>query len=301
MDAKTALSVLNNELASTGETIKMPSSGVELAFRPITLSEQKKLSKLFLPTQTGKFSDIYNISVALIQQSCLTPDKLDFTQLTEIDRAVIILNFLSRNYTIPPIEIPCDNIIGGQSLDRCTGKIKLEMEYETIYNKITALDNIGTLSPTVKVFELGDKKIEFTIFYPNITLMQEFEARLEKEPDLDLIEAMKENKIEGIQARVAQIIANPFFAMAFIKKIRILEKTTDTEKYHIDLTRASLQDLISVVEGLPLHLFTCKGGINEIIQEKFIISLISNTSVDLVCPKCGKEHKNVISFYAFFI
>jgi hypothetical protein len=296
MDYQSVLNILKSEVAADGYTIKLPTCERSLTFRPITVSEQKKLSKLFLPVHHNGFTEIYEISKGLIQATCMNPNDIDFTVLTEIDRALILCAFLSRNYSIPAIEMPCDS-----TKKECDGILKLKMDYDYISDEI--LKHPEDLTKYIKEFKLNDKVFRFTLFYPTINSFGEFEKFLTKDTNKELEDALKESKIDGVQARMAKIIAHPSFQFLFIHRIEII-KNMETEPnkilVDIDLTKLPFKSIEDIISNIPLSFFNVEEGLSDIVQN-FLKKLIEKTSINLTCPKCGKIHSKVVSFYTFFI
>lgn len=306
MDPNTVLTVLSDQLASDAYEVR-PISNVNsiLTFRPITTVEQKKLSKLILPLQTDHFAETYAVSMGLIQSTSIDKKLIDFDALTEIDRIIIISEFLTRNYTLPIFNVPCRSISNDKK-QKCAGELQIKF---TSNELITKIGSVGAEYFKKQNLTLSNESrdgivvYEFELDYPSINLMYQFEQYLDSEEVVDIVtEQSKESdsdRLEIIRIRSEKILTNEIFPLIFIKKLKI---TKDSKVIvDADLTKFTLNNIIEMFSLIPLHLFTQENGLNNVIQQKFIIPLFKYTSIDVTCKTCGRKYQEVMSFYAFFI
>ena len=194
MDYNTVQSALQEKYSTNITDIYIPSLGIELPFKSITVGEQKTLTKLIIEAEGDEYK-LYQIILGLIKNNCMSD--INISELLEIDRIRIVLELYQSNFFQDDIEIECE---------KCGMINKIKHDFTKI-NKI--FDSLS-LTPS----ELMVDDIKFTLEYPTVVRMLDYykthdDKGEEDDSGFDIYECfIKTIEIEGVDVMNFNTLSN---------------------------------------------------------------------------------------------
>jgi len=290
MDSKSIIAALNQNASSDIMSVYLPGSKETLTFRPITVGEQKTFSKIMIGNQ--KSSSVFKeMTLGLIKQLCLTPDKVDFTKITDVDRMKIMVEFCAKNYFFPDTKLPCT---------KCKADLPIHIDFKELSKRIDEFPNhvdkvVNQETPTAKW--------EFTIGLPSAQTMCSVEKIVETEEDI--ISSDDKTKLNDASTakldRLDKLYNSDTTLKAFIKKMKVFtSQLPGAIPLDVDFSTMLFEEQIQVLNTVPLSIFNLENGLKSFIAENFIGPLMS-IGLDVKCNKCGEEIKGGLSLQLFFL
>ncbi len=126
----------------------MNSLGKEVAFKEVTVTQQKSLSRIVIGNEQRK-DIIYDAQCATINNAALA-EGFDVYQLTEFDRLKILIALYQANMFSNDVSFTCKE---------CGAENKYKLDFDNVLAK---LDEVG-LAPKTFVHENKNFKFTFTL------------------------------------------------------------------------------------------------------------------------------------------
>lgn len=265
------LKALDQQFSTNVSSIFINSLNKEVAFRDITLKEQKTLTKLIIDND-GREDIIYEATLAMIKSLCLD-ESFDSLDLTEFDRLKILMLLYRQNFFDNKIKYTCEY---------CNHNGEAELNFDEIVEKLNDIDVTDKNTEIIT----NTHKFIFTLGFPNVKNVRAYFKQMYKEKkDKNVI-----NKLGSID-----------YIDLFIKNIEI-ENLTDSSTLSINLLGHSINDVELILEKLPQGILLNKSG-NSILDSitKNFLSIINTSVLNNICGNCGKEIGLNIGFSDFFL
>lgn len=252
--------LLQDDFASGVTKVYVNSLGKEIAFKEITVTQQKSLSRIMIGNEQRK-DVIYDAQCATINNAALA-DGFDIYQLTEFDRLKILIALYQANMFSNDVKFTCKN---------CGAENQYKLDFDNVLAK---LDEIG-LAP--KTFTHENKKFgfEFTIQYPLVKKISSFykayylKHKISSKKDIELNDNM----------------SNMEYINLFISKVVLTVKSTGAKRT-IDMANYKASDVEDILSQFPQDaLYTDDGVLNFIANE--YLKKINDSFDKHQCYACG--------------
>jgi hypothetical protein len=287
METSAILKALQQSASSDVMEVFLPGCNMSLTFKPITVAEQKTFSKIMIGNQKS-VAAFREITFGLIKQLCLTPEKIDFKKMTDVDRMKIMVEFCSRNYFFPDTKLPCP---------KCKADLPIHIDFKELSKRIDAFPN--HVDKTI-IKDTPTAKWEFVIGLPSAQTMLNVEKIVETEEDL-FDDKTKTSDISSSKLdRLDKLYNSDTTLKAFIKKMKVSPIVSGSTQIDVDFSTMTFDEQILILNTIPLSIFNLENGLKSFIAENFIGPLIS-IGLDVKCGKCGEEIKGGLSLQLFFL
>lgn len=272
MNHKDILGALDQQFSTNATGVFVNSLNTEIAFRDITVKEQKTLTKIIIDNPNRE-DIVYESTLAMIQSLCLTKE-FDILDLTEFDRLKILLTLYKQNFFNDKIEYTCKH---------CDHKGKYELDFTRIEKQLDVLD-ISDKSYTI---ENNTHTFIFTVGYPNVKNVRTYFKQLIKDKnDKNVV-----NKINALD-----------YIDLFIKNVTICNKNQSTNEIQIPLKDYTINDVEEVLCKLPQGIILNRSGTSLMDKiSKEYLSTVNTIFNYGRCGACGKDIELNIGFSDFFL
>lgn len=287
MDVSSVVNALSQKVASDVLSVQLVSDPTTtLSFRPISLSQQKALSKIVM-ADGGSPAATYKSTLGLISSLCLNKDKLDYKKLTELDRMLILAAFCNRNYFFNEFTVKCKS---------CGSEDQVKMDLTSFIQRFGDL----TITSSVTV-ETNSNEFVFKLGIPNVEIWAEVEEAAEKTAPA-VTDSKESSPMEAKSKHIENIFTNDQTIKAFIKGVTVRDKINPTDvPLVVDMSAMKLADISTVCNALPLEIFTDpNSGIFKAIFTE-LIKPMTTLSIDMTCKKCNTKVEGGMPIQLFFI
>ena len=259
--------LLEQDFASGVTKIYVNSLGKEIAFKEITVTQQKTLSRIMIGNEQRK-DVIYDAQCAIINSSALA-DGFDIYQLTEFDRLKILIALYQANMFSNEVKFTCKN---------CGAENSYKLNFD---NVIAKLDEIG-LEP--RQFERDSKnfKYTFTVAYPNVRRISSFYRAY----------CAKHKGKSKQDVKVNDNMSNMEYVNLFISKLKLEIKSSGVVR-DIDFSQYKAEAAEEILAKFPQDALYTDDGVLQFIANEYLKKI--NDSFDRhVCYQCGtvQEEEN---------
>lgn len=275
-NASNIVNAFRQKMASTGLPIDLPSVGKTVEFKEISTAEQKDISKIAMESDS-RADIMYVAMVGLINR--LSMEKgFDIRDYTEFERIAITLNLQQMNKINPEIKFVCP---------KC-GK-------ENSYNLDTPrmLKNFSKTYRPDEVVEIdsGNRKFEFTIGWPKVSIIEDFFKSYYKKYD-----GARKNVKDSID-NLAQVE----YTIMFVKKVRLTDMSEPDDSMVADLEQMTYGERVQLIDCLPQNLlFDEKTGVIAKIISNFVDPM-NKVFKYRDCAFCGAEQNGQIANLTDFL
>ena len=287
-DLSNILAVLKEKHGKSIHQIYIPSLKREVAFKPITVDQQKTVSKALLDSNQDQYNSL-RIYCALIQSACVD-DKVEISSLTDIDRIKIMFDLYRLNSYEEKMDFKCNACNANFDF-----KIDLKRFSEEIQNNKFFENSTDTY---VISDEVNGLRYVFELSYPTVVRVLELYKDLSK----DNI-SIKNNISDKINIDV-MLYKQTEYAKLCIKGL-LLETIAPTESSSapivVDFEKYDVAGLQKIIGELPRNIFYNEeyGLLKKIIDD--YINPLTRISQDVTCPSCQKKYDGIISVQTFFL
>ena len=259
--------LLEQDFASGVTKVYVNSLGKEVAFKEITVTQQKTLSRIMIGNEQRK-DVIYDAQCAIINSSALA-EGFDIYKLTEFDRLKILIALYQANMFSNDVKFTCKN---------CGAENAYKLNFD---NVIAKLDEIG-LAPRQFEHDSKNFKYTFTIAYPNVGRISSFYRSY----------CMKHKNVSKKDVKVNDNMSNMEYVNLFISKLKLEIKSNDIVR-DIDFSNYKAEAVEEILAKFPQDaLYTDDGVLNFIANE--YLKKINDSFDKHVCYACGtvQEEEN---------
>ena len=254
------LNILKGDFASGVTKVYVNSLGKEVAFKEITVTQQKSLSRIMVGNEQRK-DIVYDAQCATINNAALA-EGFDIYQLTEFDRLKILIALYQANMFSNDVKFTCK---------QCGAENQYKLDFDNVLAK---LDEIG-LAPKEFVHENKNFKFKFTIAYPLVRRISSFYKAY----------YLKHKVQSKRDAQVNDNISNMEYVNLFISKIEMLVKSSGATRM-IDMSNYKASDVEDILAQFPQDaLYTDDGVLNFIATE--YLKKINDSFDKHQCISCG--------------
>jgi len=251
----------------------VPSMKRTVKFLPLTVGQQKTISKLAMDVSSTKIEDemTYRLQKKDVIVSLAT-EMLDEAALTEID-AIAISAAIRRSNVMAPLKMTmkCD----------CGEEMGFVVDFDSIITKCKEF-NFKDVE-VEKVIQdkkwkiiLGDATFDDSISYKNLQAMYREEGAERLVIDVEKFQFMD-------------------WPAQFIKRVFVDDEEVE------DIPTMSLFDKIGFFISAPQEVWFGEGNVLDACMANFNQKYYGDLLFqDVVCPKCKKTHKGVVSYDSFF-
>lgn len=252
--------LLQEDFASGVTKIYVNSLGKEVAFKEITVTQQKTLSRIMIGNEQRK-DVIYDAQCAIINSSALA-EGFDIYQLTEFDRLKILIALYQANMFSNDVKFTCKN---------CGTENAYKLDFRNVLAK---LDEIG-LEPKQFSHDSTNFKYEFTIAYPQVKRISSFYKSY----------CFKHKAGSKHDAKINDNMSNMEYINLFISKLKLHVKATGAIR-DIDFSNYKAEAVEDILAAFPQDaLYTDDGVLNFIASE--YLKKINDSFDKHVCYSCG--------------
>ena len=252
--------LLEQDFASGVTKVYVNSLGKEVAFKEITVTQQKTLSRIMIGNEQRK-DIIYDAQCAVINNASLT-DGFDIYSLTEFDRLKILIALYQANMFSNDVKFTCKN---------CGAENAYKLDFNNVLAK---LDEVG-LAPREFVHDSKNFKYTFTVSYPNVRRISSFYKSY----------CAKHKASSKRDAKVNDNMSNMEYVNLFISKLKLEIKANGIVR-DIDFTNYKPESVEEILSKFPQDaLYTDDGVLNFIATE--YLKKINDSFDKHVCFQCG--------------
>ena len=254
------LKVLQDDFASGVTKVYVNSLGKEVAFKEVTVTQQKSLSRIMVGNEQRK-DIVYDAQCATINNAALA-EGFDVYKLTEFDRLKILIALYQANMFSNDVKFTCK---------QCGAENQYKLDFDGVLVK---LDEIG-LEP--KVFEHDSKNyhFKFTLQYPLVRRISSFYKAY----------YLKHKVQSKRDVKVNENLSNMEYINLFISKIDMHVKATGASRT-IDMSNYKSSDVEDLLAQFPQDaLYTDDGVLNFIANE--YLKKINDSFDKHQCYACG--------------
>ena len=273
MKSDVLVNLLKASAGSHTYDVWIPSQKRNVKFMPLTVGQQKTISKLAMDVQTSRVEDemTYRLQKKDMILS-LSTEQLDETSLTEIDAIAISAAIRKSNIMSPlKMEMSCD----------CGEKIGFSVDFGVIIEKcrdfkFREVEISREIQGKRWKIVIGDASFDDSISYKNLQAMY---------------------KEEGANRLVIDVEKFQFidWPAQFIKRVFVDEEEVE------DFPDMNLFDKIGFFVKVPQEVWFGEGNVIDACMEHFSQKYYSDLVFqDVKCSKCDKVHKGAVSYDNFF-
>lgn len=261
-DHSSVIAAIKGKFVSTVTKIYINSIEREVAFREITVAEQKKLARIMIDNENRK-DIIYDAQCAILQAICLDKD-IQISNLCEFDKIKLLIILYQRNMVKQDIIFTCPE---------CNTENKYQINFTQIINKLDEF----TLSDKEFEYENQQWKFKFKLRYPKVETVSKFY-------NYKYLDFKRTRDKQILQNLISQI--NIDYLNLFISEITFQDKTTGEEPQVLDLTDFTFIEVADILSVFPQDVFYSEHGIIQYITTEFV-SKINNCFEKHSCAMCG--------------
>jgi hypothetical protein len=260
------MKVLEQANSSSLFKARIPSTGQEVAFKPLNVGMRKSLAKFALSEdESAHLNEYQTAKLAMIKTLALSP--LDENMLTEIDFISLLAEIRSNNSIDDLVlTITCGN-------EKCGKTFTHHVDFSRI------VDTCSKFKFENVKLSLEDKKgvvYVFTVGYPSIIDIMSM-----REYGKDMDEAVFK-------------LTYPYI---FIKKLSMDGNEID------DFASSGLPGRVKFIESLPpglLYNGRIDDNLYKIVYDRFGMDKIFKLYGEVKCPHCGNDMEGVVTSDNFF-
>lgn len=262
-DKLAAINAIKQKFTSTIIKMYVNSLGREVNFREITVSEQKKLSRIMIDNENRK-DIVYDAQCAILKQICLEED-FDVYSLTEFDKIKLLLMLYQRNMSKHDIAFICPE---------CKFENKYEIDFSGALKRLDEFE----VKDQVFNYENPNWKFTFTLAYPKVSKVSQFYSSRY----LKMVKSNDKRMMQSVNNSI-----NVDYVDLFIKEIEFEDKASG-EKTAIDVSDYTIDELLDIISVFPQDVMYSENGIIQYITSEFITK-VNNVFERHKCAMCGKE------------
>jgi hypothetical protein len=274
-DSNAIFSAFQKKFSTTVYKIRVNSLDREVAFRDVTVNEQKTLSKTTIQNERRK-DIVYDTQCQLINSLCLE-DGFSVYRLTEFDRIRLLMELYQTNYFKNEIKYVCKE---------CGKENVYKLDFQRIIDRFDKFD----LSDRILSIEDQNRVFKFTLNYPLVRTVSNFYKDYMK-------------KYKGLTDSEMQILdnfGNIEYVNLFIKRIDVIDKDDPASALSADLTLMTYSEIEKLIDMFPQNVVFSEDGVINYITKNFIERLNSVFQYEK-CAFCGAESSEGIgSLIDFF-
>ena len=258
------ISALKNQFATTVTRVYVNSLDREVAFREITVQEQKTLTRI-MGTNENRKDVIFDAQCALINQACLEPG-FDIYSCSDFDRLKLLMSIYQTNMFANEVKFTCEE---------CGAENAYKIDFDNVLRK---LDEI-VLEQSAFDYENKSFKYHFTLEFPTVKDVSDFhKSYCQKHRGIPRKMQSSDGKIRSMD-----------YLTLFIKQVEMENKSTG-EKICFEFKDYTAGDREDILSAFPQDVLYTTKGVMVFITEKFMKPL--NDSFDKhECALCGAVHE----------
>ena len=259
--------LLEQDFASGVTKVYVNSLRKDIAFKEITVTQQKTLSRIMIGNEQRK-DVVYDAQCAIINSAALA-DGFDIYKLTEFDRLKILIALYQANMFSNEVKFTCKN---------CGTENSYKLNFD---NVIAKLDEIG-LEPRQFEHDSKNFKYTFTIAYPNVKRISSFYRSY----------YAKHKGNSKKDSKINDNMSNMEYVNLFISKLKLEIKSNGTIR-DIDFSKYQADAIEDILAKFPQDALYTDDGVLQFIANEYLKKI--NDSFDKhVCYECGtvQEEEN---------
>lgn len=258
------IAALKASFATTITRVYVNSLDREVAFREITVQEQKTLTRI-MGTNENRKDVIFDAQCALINQACLEQG-FDIYKCSDFDRLKLLMSIYQTNMFANEVKFTCEE---------CGAENAYKIDFD---NVIRRLDEIEL---NVKDFDYENKhfKYHFTLEFPTVKQVSAFhKSYCQKHRGQPRKMQVSDNKMRSME-----------YINLFIKTVEVVNKSTG-QKTAFDFSQYAVGDQEDILAAFPQDVLYTGNGVIMHITKTFIEPM--NNSFDKhECAVCGAIHE----------
>lgn len=256
------IAAIKGKFVSTVSKIYINSLEREIAFREITVAEQKKLARIMIDNEKRK-DVIYDAQCAILQSICLDKD-IKIVNLSEFDKIKLLIILYQRNMIKQDIVFTCPE---------CGSENKYKLDFNKIIDKLDSFD----LNEKQYTYENQQWEFKFKLNYPKVSHVSDFYSH-------KYLEYKRSHDKKILQSLNSQI--NIDYINLYITEISFKDKINDQEFTTINLNDFSFVEIADILSVFPQDVFYSEKGIIQYITTEFITA-INDCFEKHTCAVCG--------------
>lgn len=260
MNISDAKNILNENKGKHLYDVTIPSTGLKVAFAPMTVGHHKTIAKMAIEDE----SNFEKFLCALILQ--LSDNKIDLKKINELDKIAILFQIKQHNST--------DRLKISLQCPECENKFSIQPSNDDIYKS-------GIEYSYVKEATIDDIKYKITIGMPSVSDGLNYAQYCESRVELL-------NDDEDLIAKMGIFIASYEMFLMCIREISINGNVIE------DFDDTLIGERIEFLEDLSEGMIDIK-EISEFMSNKH-----DEFGYKATCPKCKYEFDNLFSTENFF-
>src|SRR5574344_1653012 len=271
VESKDALvNALKQDFATSVQKVYINSLGREVAFREITVLEQKTLSRTMIDNNSKNRKDVvFEAQAALINNACLEPG-FDIFELKEFDRLKLLIAIYQANMFKNDIHFKCE---------QCGAENVYKLDFDSVLKKLDAID----ISDKETDYESKNFKYHFKIAYPSVKTVLNFYKSYNK----------KYRGANNNESKSLDNMSNMDYINLYISEIDVENKATKMKK-HINMADYQVGDIEDIMAIFPQDVLYTENGVLYFIINNFI-KVINDTFEVQHCYNCNAVYENTVN------
>lgn len=254
------LKALQSDFATGVTKVYINSLKTEVAFKEITVNQQKTLSRILIGNEQRK-DIIYDAQCAIINTAALA-ENFDIYNLTEFDRLKILIALYQANVFNNDIQFTCKY---------CGTENKYAADFDSTLRKLDAIE----LTEKILKYDNKNFTFEFKLAYPNVKKISNFYKQY----------YLKHKSQSKRDAELNDNFSQIEYINLFIQDVTITIKTNNTTRY-INFNDYKPTDIEDIISQFPQDVLYTDNGVLTYITNEFIKQI--NDSFDKhVCYNCN--------------
>lgn len=261
------MNALKQDFTTTLRKVYINSLKREVAFREITVQEQKTISRIMIDNEDRK-DIVYDAQCALINK-CSLDQSFNIYQLTDFDKIKLLMFLYQTNMFKNEVSFTCNE---------CGTDNKYKIDFTEVLKNLDKFD----LDDKTYDFDNGTWKFKFTLNYPSVETVSEYYKSY-----ADKYREASKKEIDALNNQL-----NIDYTQLFIKKVDIIKKVDNTIKT-VDAKNFTTKELLEIFSMFPQDVLYTDDGIMTFIFNEFV-KKIDDAYGKHKCGQCGAEYKNTI-------
>lgn len=259
------MNALKQDFTTSLKKVYINSLKKEVAFREITVQEQKTISRILIDNEDRK-DIVYDAQCALIN-SCSLDDTFDIYSVTDFEKIKLLMFLYQSNMFKQEIKFKCED---------CGTENTFKVDFTKVIEKLDAF----TLEDKPYSFSNGVWKFDFMLNYPNVGTVSQFYKSRAKE-----YRGLTQKEIETLNNQL-----DMDYTTLFIKKVDIT-KIADGSVKTVTASDFTASEFLEIISMFPQDVMYVDDGITQFILKEFI-EKIDAAYDEHHCGACGALYKN---------
>lgn len=259
------INALKQNFTTTLRKVFINSLNKEVAFREITVKEQKTISRIMIDNEDRK-DIVYDAQCALINSCCLD-ESFDIYQLTDFDKTKLLMFLYQTNMFKSTVDFTCPE---------CGTQNQYKFDFTQVLEKLDKID----LSDKQFTFKNNTWQFDFTLNYPSVKLISDYYKTFSNK-----YKNLNKKEIDALNTQL-----NIDYTQLFIKQV-VITKLEDNSVKTVNSNDFTAAEFLEILSLFPQDVLYVDNGIIAFIIKEFIKN-VEKAYEQHKCGICGAVYKN---------